>query len=356
MAFRIHGTVLPAGEVREVFIADGRFTFHGVDDAETLLEDGILLPGLVDVHAHLGLASPAGDDSLQAQVEASERAHLDAGVLLIRDPGGPGGEFAGGGPDRGLPRVVTAGRFLAPPNRYFPGMAREIEEDALPDAAAEECAASGGWAKVIGDSPFPGPGLSRTFRAETLIEAADRVHARGGRIAIHCATADVIGDAIAAGFDSLEHGTAFAADHATAAAAKGLTLVPTRTIDPILRAMARDMSWPDAAIRALDDDLDRQPDGLLAAHDAGVTILAGTDAGMGPHGMVRHEVRLLIDGGLPPSVALGGASWSARTFLGFPGIEEGAPADLVAFRDDPRDDPSILASPDVVILNGAPRT
>lgn len=83
-----------------------------------------------------------------------------------------------------------------------------------------------------------------------------------------------------------------------------------------------------------------------------MTILAGTDAGMGPHGMVRQEVELLVAADLSSDVALGAASWTARSFLGFPGIEEGAPADLVAFRDDPRADPVVLASPALTILDG----
>jgi len=43
---------------------------------------------------------------------------------------------------------------------------------------------------------------------------------------------------------------------------------------------------------------------------------------MGPHGMIRHEVQLLLDAGLDPQVALGAASWTARRWLDLPGIED----------------------------------
>src|SRR5437867_2694101 len=135
--YRIHGTVLPGRELREVFVVDGRFTFEPVESAETLLEDAILLPGLVDVHAHLGLGSPSGASDRE-RAEASAKAQLDAGVLAVREPGGPNRASTGIGPEFGLPRTFTAGRFLAPPGRYFPGLAREVSEDELPDAAAEE--------------------------------------------------------------------------------------------------------------------------------------------------------------------------------------------------------------------------
>jgi hypothetical protein len=36
-SFRIHGTLLPSGDIREVFVVNGRITFEGVEDAETLL-------------------------------------------------------------------------------------------------------------------------------------------------------------------------------------------------------------------------------------------------------------------------------------------------------------------------------
>lgn len=351
--YRIRGTVLPGGELREVFVAGGRFTFEPVEGAATLLEDAVLLPGLVDVHAHLALSSPAPSGaSARERAEASARAQLDAGVLAVREPGSPDRASVGIGPELGLPRTTSAGHFLAPPARYFPGLAREVHDDELPDAAEEEMRASGAWAKVVGDSPIPGPGVTRTFGAAALAEAAARVHAAGGRIAIHCALPDVIQDAIDAGFDSLEHGSFLQLDQVAAAAERGVAWVPTRSIETAIRGMVRGAGAPPEVVRDFEQRLDRQPEALRAAAAAGITILAGTDAGMGPHGMIRHEVELLLAAGLPPEISIGAASWTARTWLGLPGIEEGAPADLVAFRSDPREDPAALADPALVILDG----
>ena len=227
-----------------------------------------------------------------------------------------------------------------------------MTDDDLPEAAAEEARASGSWAKVIGDTPIPGPGLTRTFSAAALVEAAARVHAVGGRIAIHCAVPDVIHDAIEAGFDSLEHGSFLRLDQVQDVAARGIAWVPTCSIDGMIRGIARDAGWPEHDVRAIDQALDRQPEVLREAARAGVTVLAGTDAGMGPHGLIRHEVELMLAAGLDAQTALGAASWTARAWLGLPGIEEGAPADLVAFREDPRDDPRTLADPALILLEG----
>jgi imidazolonepropionase-like amidohydrolase len=352
MGYRIRGTVLPDGGVRDIYVTGDRITFEGQDDVETLVDDVVVLPGLVDAHAHLGLASPSDEPSPRARAEASARTNLDVGVLLIREPGGPDHASTGIGPNGGLPRVQTAGRFLAPPGTYFPGLAREVADEDAPEAAVEELAAGTGWVKVIGDAPFAQPRISRTYGAETLAEIVGRIHAAGGRCAIHAMESEVIQDAIEAGFDSIEHGSGFRTDQVQAAAERGIAWVPTRIISDGILEMARDVGYPRDEIDRIARYLARQPEVLGAAVDAGVTILAGTDAGMGPHGQVRREVELLVEAGLDPAMAIGAASWTARSFFGLPGIEEGAPADLVAYRDDPREDPGVLADPLLALLDG----
>jgi len=89
-----------------------------------------------------------------------------------------------------------------------------------------------------------------------------------------------------------------------------------------------------------------------AAAEAGVVVLAGTDSR--PHGRVVDEVRALADAGVPAHDALGAASWSARAYLGMPGLAEGAPADVVVYAEDPRTDLSQLDHPTAVVLRGRP--
>jgi imidazolonepropionase-like amidohydrolase len=87
------------------------------------------------------------------------------------------------------------------------------------------------------------------------------------------------------------------------------------------------------------------------AHEAGVRVLAGTDSLA--FGDVVTEVEWLMEIGLPPAAAIGAASWDARSYLGFPGLTEGAPADVVAYPEDPRSVPGVLRHPTRVILRGA---
>jgi len=89
---------------------------------------------------------------------------------------------------------------------------------------------------------------------------------------------------------------------------------------------------------------------LARARAAGVTVLAGTDTR--PPGSIPAEVALLQRAGMTPADALAAASTAARRYLGLPGVEPGAPADLVCYPADPRDDPEVLASPSAVVVGG----
>jgi imidazolonepropionase-like amidohydrolase len=84
-------------------------------------------------------------------------------------------------------------------------------------------------------------------------------------------------------------------------------------------------------------------------------VFAGTDAGGGiEHGRIADEVGALHAAGLPAEAALAAASWAARSWLGLPCIEEGAPADVVVYDADPRKDLAALRRPQRMILRGRP--
>jgi imidazolonepropionase-like amidohydrolase len=346
----VNGRILPSGDMRDVFIVGGRFTFAPQADARTIATGGFLLPGLVDAHAHLALSSPAPDAEPHIAAQASARAHLQAGVLLVREPGSPDHSGQGIGPAQGLPRVQTAGRFLAPFGGYFPGLPREIAVEDLPTAAVEEARASGAWAKAIGDFPDEDGRLAPNFPQAILTEAVRAVHALGARFAMHCVGEEAIERAIEAGVDTIEHATLLASDHIREMKRRSLALTPTMCIAPLIPGAFEGLVSDDE-MRRLESALEQQPARVREAHESGVRILAGTDAGMGPHGMIRRELGLLRGAGLPADAVLAAGSWGAREFLGYPGIEEGAPADLVVFGDDPRD-PDVLARPALIVLDG----
>ena len=350
--YHLRGHVLPDGGIRDLYVVDGLITFERVQAAETIVDGGWLVPGLVDSHAHLALASPTQPDATaEERVAESARAQLAAGVLLVREPGGPNHASRRLGPHLGLPRTVTAGRFLAPPGGYFAGLAREVPPDRLPAAVSEEATAGSGWVKIIGDYPDTSGRLTPTWDSATLARAAAAAHAAGARVTIHALMPDTVDVAIEAGFDAIEHGTGMPRELLEVLAARGIAWVPTLLISEGVRRWAHDAmgpsEWPLVAgwVEAL-------PSTVAAAARAGVRLLAGTDAGMVPHGMIAAEVGLLVRAGVPAEIAVGAASWSARDYLGLPGIEQGAAADVVAFASDPRCDPTTLSRGQVTILGG----
>ncbi|HET6920482.1 MAG TPA: hypothetical protein VFI46_13585, partial [Jiangellaceae bacterium] len=80
----VRGVMLPDREHRDLWIHDGRITFEHIPGAETVAA-GWILPGLVDLHCHVGLDSRGAVPRDDAERQAlADRA---AGVLLIRDAG-----------------------------------------------------------------------------------------------------------------------------------------------------------------------------------------------------------------------------------------------------------------------------
>ncbi len=347
----LHGIVLPDGIERDVFVVNGHITFQPQDNASTILKSGYLLPGLVDAHAHLALASPASERaSPEEQVRASAQAQLEVGVLAIREPGSPNYLSKEIGPHVGLPRVFTAGRMLAPKGRYFPGLGRETDNASLPDFAEDEAGRSNAWVKVIGDFTDSNGRISPNYAPESLTKAAQRVHALGARITIHATIPEVIGFAIEAGFDSVEHGVGIQEDHLVEMGKRNIVLVPTMVILEYGPHFLPGMGLTHAEVDHELGLFKRHPDMVRRAFEAGVKILAGTDAGLVPHGLIAQEIRLLIAAGLPQETALAAGSWEARRYLGLPCIEEGAPADITAYPDDPRDDLEVVSHPSLRML------
>jgi imidazolonepropionase-like amidohydrolase len=355
----LRGTFLPSGEERDVFVTDeGTLTFDanapGAGDARTLYRGGFVLPGLVDAHAHLGLASPAGREAPDDErARASARAQLREGVLALREPGGSNRASTALGPANGAPRVIASGRWLAGPSRFLPGFAREVTPEELPEAAVEELrAGGGGWAKVIADWRVGDDWGVVSFGPEALAEATRQVHAEGGRLAVHAMFRPATEAAIRAGVDSIEHGTFMDEGLVAAMAEQRIAWTPTLSAIRMVTSGRQQLGVPAEVAAALAEGVGSLPPALRAAAEAGVTVLAGTDAAL-PHGLVREEIGALIEAGLPSDVALGGASWEARRFLGLPGLDEGARADLVVFERDPRDDPREgLVDPALIVLDG----
>ncbi|SEP51665.1 amidohydrolase family protein [Amycolatopsis saalfeldensis] len=352
-ALHLRGTVLPDGEPRELWIEDGRISFTPVRGAETLVDEGFLLPGLVDAHCHPGLG-PRGPVGV---AEAAEQAVTDreAGTLLIRDCGLPL-DVRPLQARADLPTIIRCGRHLALPKRYVPGFAIELDDPALlPEAVAEQARDGDGWVKLVGDWIDRGEGdLAPLWPDDVLAEAIGIAHGLGARVTAHVFGEAALPGLIAAGIDCLEHGTALNPDQLAELARREVALVPTLVnIEnfPGIADQAKKYPVYAAHMRALHAGVGEM---VSSAVEAGVRVFAGTDAGgMVAHGRIADEVEALHHAGMSREQALASASWAAREWLGHPGIADGAPADLIVYPADPRADLSVLRHPAHIVLGGA---
>ncbi len=352
----VRGRELPGDEPAEWWIVDGVLSAEPVSAAETVFgagaDDGWIIPGLVDAHCHLGLGVHGATDLDEAIGQAE--AERTAGALLLRDAGSPVDTRSLDDRDD-LPRIIRAGRHIARPKRYSPGLAIDVEDESqLPEVVAAQARFGDGWVKLVGDWIDRGAGdLAPLWSDDVLVAAIEAAHANGARVTAHVFGEDALPGLINAGIDCIEHGTGLTDDTIALMVQHGTALVPTLiNIDnfpSIVEAAAARYPLYAEHMRDLYASC-RQRVG--AARDAGVPIFAGTDAGtMVAHGRIADEVAALRGVGMTATDALGAASWDARKWLGRNGIEHGGSADLICYSADPRL-PGVLDHPDLVILRG----
>ena len=349
-AWRVRASLLPDGDLADAGITErGQWTLRPAAGAEEL-PGRFVLPGLVDAHCHLSVGlTENGPVALEPEAAAASlrNAHA-AGITAIRDTGSPGSltlrllatdEGAG---------LQACGRFLAPEGRYYPGLHVPVPPEQLVSAALAEVRAGAAWIKVIADFPFLSPGEQSpvpepTYPLDDIRRLVEAVHGAGARVAAH-STTGYVAELIAAGIDSVEHGTALDEAGIESLAARGGAWTPTLCAT----TGSRDTD-PPARQKAGLELRERLRYLLPKAAECGLTIMTGTDV----VGSIPREVALLAELGLPPRAALAAASTSARQFLGFTSLREGEPADLVTYASDPRDDPGVLGQPAAIFVAGA---
>ncbi|CAG7634152.1 amidohydrolase family protein [Actinacidiphila bryophytorum] len=336
----------------ELWVVGGRISYRR-PAAEAVTVEGWALPGLVDAHCHVGLDAHGAVDRATAEKQALN--DRDAGALLLRDAGSPSDTRWTDERDD-LPRIIRAGRHIARTRRYIRNYAHEIEPGDLTAYVRREARRGDGWVKLVGDWIDREQGdLAPCWPKGALAEAISAAHQEGARVTAHCFAEDSLADLVTAGIDCIEHATGLTDETVPLFAEHGVAIVPTLVniaTFPRLAAggEAKFPRWAEH-LRRLHA---RRYETVRNAHDAGIAVYAGTDAGGSlPHGMVAAEVGELVTAGLPVEAALSAATWGARKWLGRPGLTEGAPADLVVYGSDPRADVRVLAAPRRVVLRGA---
>lgn len=346
----------PDREIAEAWVVEGRIRHERPDlprGAEVVEVPGFVVPGLADLHCHIGIDDEGTGTTLD-EARAQARTDLATGVTLIRDAG----SIIDTTPlqaEPGLPRIIRCGRHLARTRRYLIGYADEVEPAELPAAVGREARRGDGWVKLVGDWIDRSVGdLTPTWNAEDFRAAAEAAHAAGARITTHTFAEETLPMVLDAGFDCLEHATGLTDETIRRTAEAGVPVVTTLVNVGEFEVYA---SQGEAKFPAYSAHMRRlraaRYDRTREAHDAGIPLLVGTDAGgvLG-HGIFHDELDELARCGLDAVAILEAASWGPRRFLGVASLEDGDPADLVVVASDPRRDHRALREPAVVLLAG----
>lgn len=306
-----------------------------------------LLPGLIDSHVHYGMAlflklpGPAAPQKLEDFLAFGVTTAKDLGdahpwvVEVKRDLAS--GKLKG-------PRLFVAGSTFTAPGGHPAGTWLKGNAEAIASGTREVTTAEQARAAVrrlkqegvdiikaiydSGDkrSPF---GLLPKLDLDVLKAIVAEAHAHQLRVVVHWGNTSELADILQANPDGLEHVTTSPIPAALLQqmAERGLTVVPT--------AVAFKQFLPPVAVeRGLLPNIKR-----LA--DAGVKIVAGTDAPLGSRfGESLHtEMELLVKAGLTPMQALQAATKNAAEHLGraheLGAIAQGKLADVIAVSGNP---------------------
>ncbi|GIV60497.1 MAG: hypothetical protein KatS3mg043_1586 [Rhodothermaceae bacterium] len=340
-----------------------------------------LLPGLIEGHAHLLLhpydETPWNDQVLResraervVRAVNHARATLMAGFTTVRDLGTEGAGYADVGLrtaiEKGLtpgPRLLVAGRALVATGSYGPkGFAPEwdvppgAEPADGPDlarAVRDQIGHGIDVVKVYADYRWGPQGEARpTFSLDELRLIVETARSSGRPVVAHASTPEGMRRATLAGVETIEHGDGGTPEVFRLMAEHGVALCPTLAAgDAILQYGGwRKGTDPEP------ERIRRKRASFRAALDAGVTICAGSDAGVFPHGDNARELEMMAAYGMAPLDVLRAATAvNARLFrlddrLGR--IRPGLLADLIAVEGDPSTGLAALRAVRLVMKGG----
>lgn len=374
-----------------------------------------LIPGLWDMHVHFG-----GGPDLIAENQALLPLYVAHGITTVRDASGDlplqvlswRDEIAKG--TLFGPTLLSSGPKIEGIKPIWKGTIETGSEADIDKAVAQLEALHVDFVKIT-DS---------TLKPELFLYALRRVRAAGLRASGHIPMALTVGQAVDAGISSIEHlGYAFKAgakdeaaiaadfaagridraeanrrigagfDRETAMASyrdfaeKGVFVTPTLNGSRIIAYLDRDDHRNDdylayigpklratyawrveraaqadaAAITARHDQIEREAAVLPLLQAAGVTIMAGTDAGFlnsfnYPGIGLHDELGLYTRYGLTPAQALSAATRAGPAWFGaldrYGSIDRGKAADMVLLDRNPLEDIAATRAIHAVILRG----
>jgi imidazolonepropionase-like amidohydrolase len=380
-------TIVVAG--KRITAVEAGYRAAAAGDEVIDLSAATVLPGLMDMHVHL-----TGEQSRNSELDAVKKGEADraydsvphalrtllAGFTTVRNLGDQfnvsialkraidDGRITG-------PRIFTAGRAIGSTgghadasNVWGPYLTSDDSRlhtvcngaDSCREAVRQRYKDGVDSIKVMATGGVLSQAKSGTaaqFTQEELDAIVSTAHDYGLMVAAHAHGNEGIRRAVLAGVDSIEHGTFMDDETMRLMKQKGTYYVPTISAGKWVYEQAQDPTYFPAIIRPKALEVGPQIQGTFAkAWKSGVTIMFGTDTGVGPHGGNAREFGFMVEAGMPAMAAIRSATIVPARYLGVDdrlgSVEGGKLADIVAVPGDPLADIHVMEHVSFVMKEG----
>ena len=369
----INATIWNGGESLEkpgsLCIADGRIVDGKAlpPDAPVFDASGlVVLPGLINAHVHFCLdGTPesvmrlVSEPHLTTAFRAAAAAEktLRSGTTTVRDVGCNGGIgiYLKKAIEAGIvngPRMLASGPCIVMTGGHNRFIGTEVDGvDEARKAARQNLKLGADLIKVVSTGGVITSGVEPEhpqLSMEEMRAAVDEGHNCGKHAASHAQGEQGIRNSLAAGVDTIEHGIYLTPSLIEEMLKRKAALVPTLTPMRRILMAAPELGIPHYAVEKMRRVSEKWLQSFREAADAGVPIVAGTDAGTpgNPHGSVAVEVKFLVEAGFSPAAALRSATATAASVIGMAdkvgSIRPGLWADLIFVEGDPLADINAL--------------